>query len=91
MLIGHKPVLFDAIEFDPVIASIDILYDLSFTLMDLLRYGRRLDANILFNRYLTTTFEDNLDGITALPLFMSMRAAIRANVLLVRLGEPQHR
>lgn len=88
VLIGHKPVLFDAIEFDPVIASIDILYDLSFTLMDLLRYGRRLDANILFNRYPTTTFEDNLDGITALPLFMSMRAAIRANVMLVRLGGP---
>jgi hypothetical protein len=88
VLIRHKPVLFDAIEFDPAIASFDILYDLSFTLIDLLHYGRRLDANILFNRYLITTFEDNLDGITALPLFMSMRAAIRANVLLVRLGEP---
>jgi aminoglycoside phosphotransferase family enzyme/predicted kinase len=87
VLIGHKPVLFDAIEFDPAIASVDVLYDLSFTLMDLLHYGRRLEANILLNRYLTTTFEDNLDGITALPLFMSMRAAIRANVLLVRLGE----
>ena len=88
VLIRHKPALFDAIEFDPAIASFDILYDLSFTLIDLLHYGRRLDANILFNRYLITTFEDNLDGITALPLFMSMRAAIRANVLLVRLGEP---
>lgn len=88
VLIGHKPVLFDAIEFDPVIASIDILYDLSFTVMDLLRYGRRLEANILFNRYLTTTLEDNLDGIAALPLFMSIRAAIRANVLLARLGGP---
>jgi aminoglycoside phosphotransferase family enzyme/predicted kinase len=88
VLIGHKPVLFDAIEFDPVIASIDILYDLSFTMMDLLRYGRRLEANILLNRYLTTTLEDNFDGITALPLFMSIRAAIRANVLLARLGGP---
>lgn len=88
VLIGRKPVLFDAIEFDPAIASVDILYDLSFTLMDLLHYGRRLEANILFNRYLTTTSEDNLDGIAALPLFMSMRAAIRANVLLARLGGP---
>ena len=86
VLIGHKPVLFDAIEFDPAIASVDILYDLSFTLMDLLHYGRRLEANIFLNRYLTTTFEDNLDEIAALPLFMSMRAAIRANVLLARLG-----
>lgn len=83
--IGHKPVLFDAIEFDPAIASVDILYDLSFTLMDLLHYERRAEANILFNRYLTTTLEDNLDGLATLPLFMSMRAAIRANVLLARL------
>jgi aminoglycoside phosphotransferase family enzyme/predicted kinase len=88
VLIGHKPVLFDAIEFDPAIASVDILYDLSFTLMDLLHYGRRIEANILLNRYLTTTFEDNLDGLATLPLFMSMRAAIRANVLLARLGGP---
>lgn len=88
VLIGNKPVLFDAIEFDPAIASVDILYDLSFTLMDLLHYGRGTEANILLNRYMTTTFEDNLDGIAALPLFMSMRAAIRANVLLARLGGP---
>lgn len=84
--IGRKPVLFDAIEFDPAIASVDILYDLSFTVMDLLHYGRRTEANILLNRYLTMTFEENLDGLATLPLFMSMRAAIRANVLLARLG-----
>ena len=56
--------------------------------MDLLHYGRRTEANILLNRYLTTPFEDNLDGLATLPLFMSMRAAIRANVLLARLGGP---
>lgn len=84
--IGRKPVLFDAIEFDPAIASIDILYDLLFTVMDLLRFGRRTEANILLNRYLMATFEENLDGLATLPLFMSMRAAIRTNVLLARLG-----
>lgn len=83
--IDHKLVLFDAIEFDPAIAPVDILYDLSFTLMDLLHYGLRTEANILFNSYLTKTFADNCDGIATLPLFMSMRAAIRANVLLARL------
>jgi predicted kinase len=83
--IGNKPVLFDAIEFDPAIASVDILYDLSFTLMDLLRYRRRAEASILFNKYLTATVEENLDGLATLPLFMSMRAAIRANVLLARI------
>jgi aminoglycoside phosphotransferase family enzyme/predicted kinase len=84
--IGRKPVLFDAIEFDPAIASIDILYDLSFTVMDLLRFRRRTEASILLNRYLTATFKENLGGLATLPLFMSMRAAIRTNVLLARLG-----
>lgn len=84
--IGCKPILFDAIEFDPAIASIDILYDLSFTVMDLLRFRRRTEASILLNQYLTATFKENLDGLATLPLFMSMRAAIRTNVLLARLG-----
>ncbi len=82
--IGGKPVLFDAIEFDPAIASVDVLYDLAFTLMDLLRYERRAEANSLLNGYLTMTLDDNLDGLATLPLFMSMRAAIRAHVLLAR-------
>jgi uncharacterized protein len=84
VLIEGKPVLFDAIEFDEKIASIDVLYDLAFPLMDLLHYGRQAAANGLLNRYLAVTAADHLDALGALALFMSMRAAIRANVLLVR-------
>src|ERR1700687_6398131 len=40
VLIDEKPVLFDAIEFDPTIASIDVLYDLAFPMMDFIRYDR---------------------------------------------------
>ena len=87
VLIERKPVLFDAIEFDPDIASVDILYDLAFPMMDFLRYGRHAAANALLNGYLKTTSIENLDGLAALPLFMSLRAAIRANVLLARLGQ----
>jgi aminoglycoside phosphotransferase family enzyme/predicted kinase len=86
VLIDRKPVLFDAIEFDPVIASIDVLYDLAFALMDLVRYGRQAAANALLNRYLALTARENLDALAALPLFMSVRSAIRAHVLLARLG-----
>ena len=86
VLIEQKPVLFDAIEFDPAIASVDVLYDLAFTIMDFLRYDRASAANILLNRYLSTTSGDHLDALAALPLFMSLRAAIRANVSLARLG-----
>jgi len=86
VLIEHKPVLFDAIEFDLTIASVDIVYDLAFPMMDLLHYGRRAAANDLLNRYLKTAPLEHIDALAALPLFMSLRAAIRAKVLLARLG-----
>ena len=38
-LIDGKPVPFDAIEFDPLVAAGDVLYDLAFLLMDLLERG----------------------------------------------------
>jgi aminoglycoside phosphotransferase family enzyme/predicted kinase len=87
VLIGGKPVLFDAIEFDPAIASVDVLYDLAFPLMDLLHYDQAEAANIVLNRYLATTPEDHLDALSLLPLFLSMRAAIRSHVLLARLDQ----
>jgi uncharacterized protein len=87
VLIERKPVLFDAIEFDPDIASVDILYDLAFPMMDFLHYGRHATANALLNGYLKTAPIEIFDGLAALPLFMSLRAAIRANVLLSRLGQ----
>jgi uncharacterized protein len=87
VLIGDKPVLFDAIEFDPAIASVDVLYDLAFPMMDFIRYERHAAANGLLNRYLGANSGEHLDALAALPLFMSLRAAIRANVLLARLGQ----
>jgi aminoglycoside phosphotransferase family enzyme/predicted kinase len=87
VLIEHKPVLFDAIEFDPTIASVDVVYDVAFPIMDLLHYGRNAAANSLLNGYLKATSGENLDALAALPLFMSLRAAIRAKVLLARLNQ----
>lgn len=84
VVIDGKPTLFDAIEFDPALASVDVLYDLAFPLMDLLYYGRGSDSAQLLNRYLAVTSTDNLDALSALPLLLSMRAAIRAKVMLAR-------
>jgi predicted kinase len=85
VLIGSEPVLFDAIEFDPKIASGDVLYDLAFLLMDLIERGLKQPANTVFNRYLMETRRlDDLDALAALPLFMSVRAAIRAKVTAAR-------
>jgi hypothetical protein len=84
VLIGAKPVLFDAIEFDPVIATVDVLYDLAFPVMDLVHFDQRIAANRLFNRYLQRSWRDNGGALQLLPLFQSIRAAIRSHVLFTR-------
>lgn len=77
-LIAGRPVLFDCIEFSRELACIDVLYDLAFLLMDLEERHLRPLANAVFNRYLDLTDEGG--GIPAIPLFLSMRAAVRAHV-----------
>jgi aminoglycoside phosphotransferase family enzyme/predicted kinase len=77
-LVAGRPTLFDCVEFSRLISNIDVLYDLAFLLMDL--HIRELDAlgNAVFNRYLDLRDESN--GLAALPLFLSVRAAVRAHV-----------
>jgi uncharacterized protein len=87
-LIDGAPVPFDAIEFDPLIAAGDVLYDLAFLLMDLTERGLNAAANVVLNRYLAETRRlDDLDALGALPLFLSLRAAIRAKVTAARLSD----
>ncbi len=84
------PVLFDAIEFDQWVATGDVLYDLAFLLMDLWARDLPLAANRIFNRYLQHAREpSHLDALAALPLFLSLRAAIRAKVTAARLTGEQ--
>ncbi len=86
VLIDGKPILFDAIEFSEIIASGDVLYDLAFLLMDLLERGLPLPANVVLNRYLAQTHRaEDLDGLAALPFFLSLRASIRAMVTAARM------
>jgi uncharacterized protein len=80
VLIDGEPTLFDAVEFSDAIASGDVLYDLAFLLMDLEERGLRPAANRLFNRYLGPEPPQAVSGVAALPLFLSLRAAIRAKV-----------
>jgi len=78
-LIDGEPTLFDCLEFDPELATIDVLYDFAFLLMDLWSRGLRTEANLVFNRYLDLSPQDEA-GIASMPLFLSLRAAIRAHV-----------
>src|SRR5258708_33241897 len=50
VLLGGRPVAFDAIEFSALIASGDVLYDLAFLLMDLVERGLEPSATVASNR-----------------------------------------
>jgi len=77
-------VLFDAIEFDPAMATTDVLYDLAFPLMDLFHFGSHRTANRMLNNYLQPYWRDHCGAMRLLLLFLSMRAAIRAHVLFTK-------
>ena len=70
--------LFDAVEFDDRLGRSDVMYDLAFLLMDLWHRDHRAEANRVLNRYLLRT--GDYEGLGALPLFLSLRAGIRAHV-----------
>lgn len=80
-LIDGRPVLFDAVEFDDGIATCDVLYDLAYLVMDLWERGEAHLANRALNRYLAASEPADLDGLAALPLFIALRATIRAKVI----------
>jgi uncharacterized protein len=87
VLVNGEPVLFDAIEFDEAIATSDILYDLAFLIMDLCERKLSADANRLLNEYLWSCDDElqEIEGLALLPLFLSLRAAIRAKVTAAQL------
>jgi predicted kinase len=88
-LIAGAPVLFDAIEFDEKIAIGDVLYDLAFLIMDLWQRDLRAAANAVLNRYLwgSPDGEGEIRGLSALPLFLALRAVIRAKVAALAAGQ----
>ena len=83
---NQKPTLFDCIEFNEKLSQLDVIYDFAFVLMDLWVRGLKSAASRLLNQYV----EDSLrlgesiksisEGIGLLPLFLSIRAAVRCHV-----------
>ncbi|WP_027255924.1 AAA family ATPase [Leisingera aquimarina] len=78
VLIDGRVVPFDALEFDEQLGTCDVFYDFGFLLMDLLHREAQAQANAALNSYLQATRD--IGGLAALPLFMALRAAIRAMV-----------
>lgn len=75
-LLDGQPTLFDCVEFSDQISCIDVLYDLAFLVMDLLHRGLPRHAHAACNEYVVATTD--FDGLALLPLFLSVRAAVRA-------------
>jgi len=84
-LIDGAPTPFDALEFDPALATGDVYYDLAFLLMDLRHRGLDRLANVLLNRYVGIT--GDVDGLRALALFQAVRACVRAKVGAIAAGQ----
>jgi aminoglycoside phosphotransferase family enzyme/predicted kinase len=79
-----RPVLFDCIEFNDLLSDLDVQYDLAFLLMDLDFRGRKDAAVRVLSAYLdeaARSFPEAIwEGLAALPLMLSARAAVRAHV-----------
>jgi aminoglycoside phosphotransferase family enzyme/predicted kinase len=73
-----RPTLFDCIEFSDSFACIDVLYDFAFLLMDLDMRGLRPLANAALSRFIGRVGQAG--ALAALPLMLSVRAAVRAKV-----------
>jgi aminoglycoside phosphotransferase family enzyme len=80
--IDGRPVPFDALEFDETLGTCDVLYDTAFLVMDLCHRGLDRQACRALDAWLREARGAEDDGLAALPLFVSVRAAIRAMVLL---------
>lgn len=77
-LFAGQPLIFDCIEFNDQIATIDTAYDLAFVLMDLWYLGLKGHANRLLNRYFDKSGDE--EALVLLPFLMAVRAQVRAHV-----------
>ena len=80
-----KARIFDAIEYQDDFAISDILYDLSFLLMDLEDKDQSRAATIILNEYVAEMgwleeSQTHLKPLNLLPFFLSLRAGIRCHV-----------
>lgn len=79
-MVDGAPTIFDALEFDDAMATVDMLHDMAFLTMDLwVRATPELAARA-WSRYLAA--RDDYSGLGLAPLFVAMRAAVRAKVAI---------
>ncbi|WP_345986903.1 AAA family ATPase [Sulfurimonas sp. HSL1-2] len=84
-LFEGRPMLFDAIEFNPYLNHIDVISDLAFLLMDLEYRGLARQSRRILNRYLEHT--GDYAAVALLPFYKTYRAMVRAKVLALHAAQ----
>lgn len=86
VLIDDQPVLFDALEFDEDMATIDLAYDLAFLVMDLAEHGQSVALATLLSTYFAAEDAAGAAGAGLLAPLAAIRALVRLLVTLDRGG-----
>ena len=86
VLVEGRPILFDALEFNPELRWIDVASDVAFLFMDLLDHEQPAAAWRLLSGYLEAT--GDYDGVALLHFYAVYRALVRAKVALLRVQQP---
>ncbi|MDD5180399.1 MAG: AAA family ATPase [Gallionellaceae bacterium] len=85
VLIGHEPVPFDGIEFNPALRWIDVMNEVAFLVMDLLHRKQPELAYRFLNAYLEGT--GDYSGVSVLRYYVAYRAAVRAKIGAIRASQ----
>lgn len=81
-LIDDTPTIFDCIEFNDDLRWIDVMSEIAFLVMDLVRRGHVDFAYRFLNRYLEET--GDYEGVALLDFYIVYRAMVRAKVDAIR-------
>jgi len=85
VVLDDMPTPFDCIEFSPSLRWIDVISEISFTVMDLLRRGHPQLAWRLLNAYLEIT--GDYQGCGVLRFYLAYRAMVRAKIAAIRASQ----
>lgn len=85
VLLDDEPTPFDCIEFSAALRWIDVISEISFTVMDLLQRGQSQLAWRLLNAYLEPT--GDYSGVGVLRFYLAYRAMVRAKIAAIRAGQ----
>jgi uncharacterized protein len=80
-----KPVLFDCIEFSPILRWIDVISDVAFLVMDLQDRKQPELAYRVLNKYLEYT--GDYSALNVLKYYLTYRALVRAKIDIIRANQ----